>query len=85
MSTGTGSGQFLKIKIEYQDEIFAIRLPRDVTFSQLHDKMLDRLGDVDIHSLQYKDEASGQMMSMYDDNDLITAISRNPKLRLIVN
>lgn len=85
MSTATGSGTFMKIKIEYQDEMFAVRLPKEVTFTQLQDKVQERLGEMDLHSIQYKDEGSGQMMDLYDDNDLITAISRNPKLKLFVN
>ena len=82
--SSTGSGQFLKIKIEYHDEMIAVRLPRDVSFAQLQDKLQERLGQVDLNNIQYKDEATGQVLDMYGDIDLNTAISRNPKLKLFV-
>jgi len=83
--SSTGSGQFLKIKIEYHDEMIAVRLPRDVSFAQLQDKLQERLGQVDLNNIQYKDEATGQVLDLYGDSDLNTAISRNPKLKLFVN
>jgi len=85
MSSISGSGQFLKIKIEYQDEMIAVRLPKDVSFAQLQDKLQERLGAVNFNTIQYKDEASGQVLALYSDHDLNAAISRNPKLKLFVN
>jgi bud emergence protein 1 len=84
-STTTTSGQFLKIKIEYNDEMIAVRLPKDVSFAQLQDKLQERLGTVNLNTIQYRDEASGQVMDMFGDNDLTNALSRNPKLKLFIN
>ena len=85
MSSMTGSGQFVKIKIEYQGEMIAVRLPKDVSFAQLQDKMQERLGTISFNNIQYKDEASGQVLDIYGDQDFSAAISRNPKLKLFVN
>lgn len=85
MSSMTGSSQFVKIKIEYQGEMIAVRLPKDVSFAQLQDKMQERLGAISFNNIQYKDEASGQVLDIYGDQDFSAAISRNPKLKLFVN
>ncbi|KAI5776384.1 hypothetical protein EDC01DRAFT_483410 [Geopyxis carbonaria] len=74
---------FLKIKIEYQDEMIAVKLPKDVNFAQLQDKLQERLG-TNLSRIQYKDEASGHTLDMIGDNDLNAALSRNPKLKLFV-
>lgn len=83
--SSTGSGQFVKIKIEYQDEMIAVRLPKDVSFAQLQDKLQERLGQINLNNIQYKDEASGQVLDLFSDSDLNQAINRNPKLKLFVN
>ncbi|KAI5816931.1 hypothetical protein BZA77DRAFT_246007, partial [Pyronema omphalodes] len=79
------SGQFVKIKIEYQDEMFAVRLPVDATFQMLQAKLNERLGTANLSSIQYKDEASAQVLDMASDADFSQAISRNPKLKLFVS
>jgi bud emergence protein 1 len=84
-TAGSGTGQFLKVKIEYHDEMVAVRLPKDANFAQLQEKLYERLGNGNVNTIQYKDEASGQILDLYHDNDLNTALNRNPKLKLIVN
>jgi bud emergence protein 1 len=80
-TTQSSAQQFIKVKISYQNEIIAIRLPRDVSFSQLQEKLQDRLG-ADIGSIQYKDEPSNSYINLGSDSDLNTALSRNSKLVL---
>ena len=75
---------FFKIKVSYQDEMFALRLPRDVSFSQLQEKLHERLGNIDLSCIQYKDEPSNTFINMISDTDLFTAINRNAKLVLYV-
>jgi bud emergence protein 1 len=80
------SAQFLKIKIEYKDEMIAVRLPKDVSFAQLQEKLQERLGTTEFNRIQYRDEPSGgQIIDMISDNDLGSALTRNPKLKLYVS
>ncbi|KAI9844820.1 MAG: bud emergence protein 1 [Sclerophora amabilis] len=76
----------LKIKIFYQDDLIAIRVPNDVGYEKLRDKLQSRLGVVgnDLH-IQYKDEPSNEFREMHSDDDLDLALQRNPKLTLYVN
>ncbi|RPB26034.1 hypothetical protein L211DRAFT_874593 [Terfezia boudieri ATCC MYA-4762] len=80
----TQQQNFIKIKVSYQDEMIALRLPRDVSFSQLQEKLHERLGNIDLSCIQYKDEPSNSFISMISDADLFAAINRNAKLVLYV-
>ncbi|KAI5783857.1 hypothetical protein DFH27DRAFT_271950 [Peziza echinospora] len=75
---------FIKVKISYQEEMIALRLPKDISFSQLQEKLQERLGQVDLSTIQYKDEPTNSFVNLISDNDLYTAIMRNPKLVLYV-
>lgn len=79
------AASFLKVKIEYRDEMIAVRLPKDVSFTQLQEKLQERLGTTDLQCIQYKDEPSNSVVDMISDTDLHTALSRNPKLKLYVS
>lgn len=79
--TQSSAQQFIKVKIQYEGELIAIRLPRDVTYKQLEEKLQDRLGAV-LESIQYKDEPTNTFVNLMSDNDLNTALSRNSKLVL---
>lgn len=83
----TNPSQFLKIKIEYDGELIAVRLPQDVTYNQLLEKLQERisLGGNGVTRIQYKDELTRQFLDIYGDRDLSHAILRNPKLKLIVS
>lgn len=61
-----------------------IRVPNDISFQQMRDKVRDRLKLEDQITIQYKDEASGGFAEMLSDRDLDMAIERNPKLTLYV-
>ena len=83
-STQSNQPNFIKIKVSYQDEMIALRLPRDVSFSQLQEKLHEKLGPVDLSCIQYKDEPSNSYVNMISDNDLFTATQRNAKLMLYI-
>lgn len=61
-----------------------IRVPSDIKFQQLKDKVRDRLKLEDEIMIQYKDEANAGYAEMLSDHDLDVAIERNPKLTLYV-
>lgn len=84
-----GTGQAappMKVKFHFNGEVYAIRVPGDILFENLHDKICERLrippGD-EIH-LSYKDEATSDRPSLLSNNDLDTALHRNEKLFLFV-
>jgi bud emergence protein 1 len=76
----------MKIKMYYNGDLIAIRVPNDIQFQQLHDKIRDRLKISDGEQVQlfYKDEATGDKPNLMSDNDLDFALQRNEKLLLFV-
>lgn len=80
----TSSGGALKVKVFFQDDLIAIRVPGDINLQQLQEKLKDRLKIGDGIVVQYKDEPSGTVVDLDVDSDLETAIQRNSKLTLIV-
>lgn len=74
----------MKIKVFFQDDIIAIRVPSDINFQQLKEKLKDRLKINDDIMVQYRDEPSGGYAEILSDNDLDVALQRNPKLSLYV-
>lgn len=80
-SSNTGA---MKIKVFFQDDIIAIRVPSDINFQQLKEKLKDRLKINDDIMVQYRDEPSGGYAEILSDNDLDVALQRNPKLSLYV-
>jgi bud emergence protein 1 len=76
----------MKVKIYFGDDLFAIRVPRDIQFQQLHEKIRDRLkiGLTDVISMFYKDESSGEKPALMSNSDLDHALSRNEKLVVFV-
>ncbi|KAM5347963.1 hypothetical protein ACJ41O_007787 [Fusarium nematophilum] len=76
----------MKIKMYYNGDLIAIRVPTDIAFQQLYDKIRDRLKVPAGEQLQlfYKDEPTGDKPSMLSDNDLDYALQRNEKLLLYV-
>lgn len=75
----------MKVKVFFQEDIIAIRVPTEISYQQLKDKLRDRLKINDDIAIQYKDEPSNTIQDMMDDNDLETALQQNPKLALYVN
>lgn len=83
-STNVASSGALKIKVFFEDDLIAIRVPTDISFQQLREKLKDRLKIPDDIIVQYKDEPSGNYHEMFSDRDLDVAVGRNPKLTLYV-
>ncbi|EPE24376.1 PX [Glarea lozoyensis ATCC 20868] len=89
LSPGVNGGQppsAMKVKIYFGDDLIAIRVPTDIQYPQLHDKIRDRLkippGEEIV--LSYKDEASGERPTLMSNNDLDVALTRNDKLVIYV-
>ncbi|CAH0017396.1 unnamed protein product [Clonostachys rhizophaga] len=80
------SGASMKIKMYFNDDLIAIRVPADIQFQQLYDKIRDRLKVPAGERLElfYKDEATGDNPNLMSDNDLDFALQRNEKLLLYV-
>lgn len=74
----------LKIKVYFQDDLIAIRVPSDINFQQLKEKLRDRLKVEEDIILSYNDEPSNGRAELLSDYDLDVAIQRNPKLQLFV-
>ena len=81
---GTASTGALKIKVWFEDDCIAIRVPSETTFAQLRDKLHERLKVKDELMIQYKDEPSNGYAELLSDEDLDVALQRNPKLQLYV-
>ena len=79
-------GGAMKVKLCYNGDLIAIRVPTDIQFPQLYQKIQERLkiGPSEQIQLFYKDEATGDKPSMMSNNDLDYALQRNEKLLLYV-
>jgi bud emergence protein 1 len=77
----------MKVKIYFGDDLIAIRVPTDIQYPQLHEKIRDRLKIPQNQEiiLSYKDEASGDRPAMMSNNDLDIALQRNDKLIIYVD
>ncbi|KAL2810873.1 hypothetical protein BJX63DRAFT_433836 [Aspergillus granulosus] len=82
--SSTSSTGALKVKVFFQDDLIAIRVPGDINVQQLKEKLMDRLKINEDIVVQYKDEPSGTYVDLVSDADLDTAIQRNSKLTLYV-
>lgn len=76
----------MKVKIYFGDDLFAIRVPRDIQYQQLHEKIRERLkiSPGEEITMYYKDESSGERPALISNNDLDFALQRNDKLIIIV-
>ncbi|KAI9370641.1 hypothetical protein BJX61DRAFT_514806 [Aspergillus egyptiacus] len=83
ISTASSTGA-LKVKVFFQDDLIAIRVPGDINVHQLKEKLVDRLKINGEIVVQYKDEPSGALVDLVSDHDLDTALQRNSKLTLYV-
>ena len=83
-STNIISSGALKIKVFFEDDCIAIRVPSDISFPQLKDKLKDRLKVQDDIMVQYRDEPTGNLAELVSNRDLCNALTRNPKLQLHV-
>lgn len=83
-TTNIAASGALKIKVWFEDDCIAIRVPSEIIFSQLKEKLKDRLKVQDDIVVQYKDEPSGNFAELLSDQDLDVALARNSKLQLYV-
>ncbi|KEY74325.1 hypothetical protein S7711_00481 [Stachybotrys chartarum IBT 7711] len=76
----------MKVKLYFNGDLIAIRVPNDIQFNPLCNKIRDRLKVSSNEQLQlfYKDEPTGDKPSLMSDNDLDYALQRNEKLLLYV-
>ena len=58
----------MKIKVFFQEDIIAIRVPNDITFQSLKDKLIERLKVNEDIVIQYKDEPTNNYMDMENGN-----------------
>lgn len=89
LSPGLNGGQqpsAMKVKIYFGDDLIAIRVPTDIQYQQLYEKIRERLkipAGEEI-ALFYKDESSGERPGLVSNNDLDIALRRNDKLIIYV-
>ena len=76
----------MKVKIYFGDDLIAIRVPTDIQYQQLYEKIRDRLKipQGEEIALFYKDETSGERPGLLSNNDLDFALRRNDKLIIYV-
>lgn len=74
----------IKIKLYFNGDLIAMRLPGDVNFRGLSDRIRQRLRLTERDQLElfYKDEPTGNKPDLLSDNDLNYALQRNEKLML---
>ncbi|KAJ6104317.1 hypothetical protein N7523_010637 [Penicillium sp. IBT 18751x] len=75
----------MKVKVFFQDDLIAIRIPSGVSMQHLKDKLCDRLKIQEDIIVQYRDETSGSYVDLVSDQDLEGAMQRNTKLTLFVS
>ena len=84
-STNVTSSGALKIKVFFEEDLIAIRVPSNIRFQDLKKKLKDRLKLQDDIMVQYRDEPSNTYAELLSDRDLDVALGRNPKLTLYVS
>ena len=83
-TTNINASTTLKIKVNFQDDLIAIRVPKEINFQQLKDKLQDRLKIQEEILIRYKDEPTGEYAEMLSNGDFDMALERNQKLTLFV-
>jgi len=80
------AGAQMKVKLSYNGDIIAIKVPSDIAFRGLYDRVLERLRIPQGEPVQlfYKDEGSGEKPQLMNDSQLDTALERNEKLLIYV-
>ncbi|TGJ80140.1 hypothetical protein E0Z10_g8625 [Xylaria hypoxylon] len=76
----------IKVKIHFNNDTFLIRVPGDINFQQLYEKIRERtkVGSGEQIQLFYRDEASGDKLNLLSNNDLNYALDHNDKLVIFV-
>jgi bud emergence protein 1 len=87
-AANNNSSAAMKVKVFFQDDIIAIRVPQDIALSSLKERLMERMEKLRLNDdimLQYKDEPTDSLILLENDDDLDVALQRNPKLTLYVN
>ncbi|KAK9468740.1 SAC3/GANP/Nin1/mts3/eIF-3 p25 family-domain-containing protein [Lipomyces arxii] len=71
----------IKVKVFHQDDLIAIRVPADISFAQLEQKLQDRLGSSEL-VFYYMNEHTGQHHMLANDAELVAAVGNGAKLVL---
>lgn len=81
-----GTAQLMKVKLNFNGDVIAIRVAQEIQFGDLYEKICDRLKIPPTQQIQvyYKDEQSGTKLSMVSNADLDRALETNEKLLLFV-
>ncbi|KAL8972282.1 MAG: hypothetical protein Q9183_000639 [Haloplaca sp. 2 TL-2023] len=79
-TTSAAASGAVRFKIWLGNDCRAIRVPSEIGFQQLIDKVKDRFGIEDEIMIQYKDESTGGFADMFSDRDLDMALTKIPKL-----
>jgi bud emergence protein 1 len=76
----------VKVKLSYNGDMIAIRVPSDIQFRELYQRIQERLKIPSGEQVQlsYKDEPTGDKPALMSDNDLDVALQRNEKLLIYV-
>ncbi|KAH8593520.1 scd2/ral3 [Bisporella sp. PMI_857] len=84
---GQQQASAMKVKIYFGDDLIAIRVPTDIQFPQLYEKICERLKipQGEEISLSYKDEARDERPYLMSNDDLDEALRRNDKLIIYVD
>ncbi|KAF9898711.1 bud emergence protein 1 [Lobosporangium transversale] len=69
------SEEMIKLKISFQEDIMAMRIPVSITFRALQQKVFERI-DTDNRELSYRDER-GDFARLQNDSDVRDAIDRS--------
>lgn len=71
-----------KVKLFFNDDTFLIRVPSDTNFQQLFERVKERtkVSAGEQIQLSYRDEQSGDKLSLMSNNDLYYALDHNEKL-----
>ncbi|KAI1381833.1 scd2/ral3 [Hypoxylon crocopeplum] len=82
----TQGGPSLKVKLHFNDDTFLIRVPSDTNFQQLYERIRERTKVSSGEQIQlfYRDEQSGDKLSLLSNNDLNYALEHNEKLVVFV-
>ena len=75
MKASNASGP-MKVKVFFQDDIIALRLPQDVAFAALKEKLVERLKVNEEIVIQYKDEPTNSFIDLENDDNLDVEIGR---------
>ena len=80
------AGAAVKVKLSYNGDMIAIRVPSDIQFRELYQRIQERLKIPSGEQVQlsYKDEPTGDKPALMSDNDLDVALQRNEKLLIYV-